>query len=125
MDGIWGGNAVEQTLSRLRALDAQPTPAPDPGGAPRTLADLYREHRTRMVRLAVLLVDDPNTAEDVVQDAFLGLYNAGQILNNGVGHAPMERRADVLTPQGVRLRYVQCPQAPFNNSDEQNVCAGK
>ena len=25
---------------------------------------------------------------------------------------------------GGQLRYVQCPQAPFNNSDEQNVCAG-
>ena len=74
MDGGWGGGAVEQTLSRLRALDAQPTPAPEPGAAPRTLADLYREHRTRMVRLAVLLVDDPNTAEDVVQEAFTGLH---------------------------------------------------
>ena len=36
--------------------------------------DLYREHRTRMVRLASLLVDDPNTAEDVVQEAFAGLH---------------------------------------------------
>ncbi len=74
MDGASAGNAVEHTLSRLRALDAYPTPAPEPGGGPRTLADLYREHRTRMVRLAVLLVDDPNTAEDVVQEAFTGLH---------------------------------------------------
>ena len=28
----------------------------------------------RMVRLAVLLVDDPSTAEDVVQEAFTGLH---------------------------------------------------
>jgi hypothetical protein len=34
-------------------------------------------------------------------------------------------RADRLSPQGTRLRYVQCPQAPFLGSDEQNVCAGK
>jgi hypothetical protein len=33
-------------------------------------------------------------------------------------------RSDTLTPMGVRLRYVQCPQAPFNGSDEQNACAG-
>ena len=57
--------------------------------------------------------------------AFLGLANAAPLLDNGVGHAPAERRADTLTPQGVRLRYVQCPQAPFNDSSEQNVCAGK
>ena len=68
-----GEYTVEQTLSRLRALDARPVPTPDPG-APRNLADLYRDHRMRLVRLAILLVDDPLTAEDVVQEAFTGLH---------------------------------------------------
>jgi RNA polymerase sigma-70 factor (sigma-E family) len=72
MGGDVGENAVEQTLSRLRALDARPVPVP--AAAPLTLADLYRDHRMRMVRLAGLLVDDPNTAEDVVQEAFAGLH---------------------------------------------------
>jgi RNA polymerase sigma factor (sigma-70 family) len=36
--------------------------------------DLYREHAVGLVRLAVLLVGDQATAEDVVQDAFIGLY---------------------------------------------------
>ena len=73
-------SAVEQTLSRLRALDARgPSVAPPPPDAPvpaepRNLADLYRDHRMRMVRLAVLLVDEPGTAEDVVQEAFTGLH---------------------------------------------------
>ena len=72
-------SAVEQTLSRLRALDARgpavAPPRPDAAPAePRNLADLYRDHRMRMVRLAVLLVDDPSTAEDVVQEAFAGLH---------------------------------------------------
>src|SRR3978361_15695 len=61
--------AVEQTLSRLRALDTRgPTGGPPAStqAEPRNLADLYRDHRMRMVRLAVLLVDDPSTAEDVV-----------------------------------------------------------
>jgi RNA polymerase sigma-70 factor (sigma-E family) len=62
---------VEQTLTRLRRIDTRPAPAP---GAPRTLADLYRDHRAKMVRLALLLVDDPGTAEDVVQEAFTGLH---------------------------------------------------
>jgi RNA polymerase sigma-70 factor (sigma-E family) len=68
-----GGNAVEATLSRLRRLDARPEHA-QPPGAPLTISDLYRDHRMRMVRLAVLLVDDPSTAEDVVQEAFAGLH---------------------------------------------------
>lgn len=69
-----GESAVEQTLSRLRVLDARGPVEPPPSTEPRTLADLYRDHRMRMVRLAVLLVDDPNTAEDVVQEAFTGLH---------------------------------------------------
>ena len=55
--------------------------------------------------------------------AFLGLHNAGQLLGT-VGNAPRFMRADRLTPFGTRLRYVQCPQAPFINSTAQNVCAG-
>jgi RNA polymerase sigma-70 factor (sigma-E family) len=37
------------------------------------LIDLYRAQRLPLLRLAVLLTDDPGTAEDVVQDAFLAL----------------------------------------------------
>ena len=58
--------------------------------------------------------------------AFLGLSDAGRELNTGIGNAPRDRRADIVEPRGLgtRLRYVQCPQAPFNDSTEQNVCAG-
>jgi RNA polymerase sigma-70 factor (sigma-E family) len=35
---------------------------------------LYAAHRLALVRLAVLLVDDLPLAEDLVQDAFLGLH---------------------------------------------------
>jgi len=97
-----GESAVERTLGSLRAIDAVapsdasvahpsappvgPPPPPhgsggpalatqyEPAPAPRTLEDLYRDHRMRFVRLAVLLVDDPATAEDVVQEAFTGLH---------------------------------------------------
>jgi hypothetical protein len=54
--------------------------------------------------------------------AYLGLSNAAARLANGLGHAPAAMRADQLVPHGTRLRYVQCPQAPFNGSTEQNVC---
>jgi uncharacterized protein GlcG (DUF336 family) len=56
--------------------------------------------------------------------AFLGLANASTALNGAVGNAPVSRRADTLTPQGGRLKYVECPQAPFNNSTAEDVCAG-
>ncbi|THD37676.1 MAG: hypothetical protein E7773_01415 [Sphingomonas sp.] len=56
--------------------------------------------------------------------AFLGLYNAGLEVGS-IGEAPAAIRADQLTPQGVRLRYVNCPVAPFLDTSEQNVCNGK
>jgi len=57
--------------------------------------------------------------------SFLGLYNAGIALGGAVGNAPPAMRADNLAPQGVHLRYVQCPQAPFLDSKADNVCDGK
>ncbi len=58
--------------------------------------------------------------------SFYGLHNAGVVLNTNIGNAPKPIRADNLVPQGLgtRLRYVQCPVAPFINGSEQNVCEG-
>lgn len=50
-----------------RTLVAAPPPAVT------SLAELYAAHRMALVRLAVLLVDDVASAEDVVQDAFAAL----------------------------------------------------
>ncbi|RIJ78088.1 SigE family RNA polymerase sigma factor [Nakamurella silvestris] len=70
-------SSVEQTLSALASLNPVgpvfAEPAADPT-APQTIDDIYRSHRMSMVRLAILLVDDIASAEDVVQDAFTGLY---------------------------------------------------
>jgi RNA polymerase sigma-70 factor (sigma-E family) len=67
-------HSVEQTLTRLRAIDTPVAPGQPAQEAPLTLEDLYRTHRMRLVRLALLLVDEPATAEDVVQEAFTGLH---------------------------------------------------
>ena len=67
---------VERTLGTLASLN----PAyvldhtDEPPAAPITIDDIYRTHRMQMVRLAILLVDDISSAEDVVQEAFTGLY---------------------------------------------------
>ncbi|WP_354644487.1 RNA polymerase sigma factor [Kitasatospora camelliae] len=39
-----------------------------------TLTELYHAHRLGLVRMAVLLVDHQDIAEDVVQEAFIALY---------------------------------------------------
>lgn len=59
--------------------------------------------------------------------AFLGAHNGGAKVG-GIGNAPKEIRADtIVVPvgQGVRLRYVNCPFAPFLDTSEQNACEGK
>ena len=54
--------------------------------------------------------------------AYLGVANGSRALGTGLGNAPPAIRADRYAPGGARLRYVQCPQSPFNGSNEQNVC---
>lgn len=65
---------------------------------------------------------DGTDQDDMI--AFLGLAQAGAVLGTGIGNAPPSLRADALPLPVGRLRYVQCPVAPFNDSDAQNVCAG-
>jgi len=59
--------------------------------------------------------------------SFLGLNNGG-VRVGGVGNAPVAMRADqILVDLGdaqVRLRYINCPFAPFLDTSDQNVCAG-
>ncbi|MFT7527325.1 MAG: hypothetical protein ACI9LY_002480 [Arenicella sp.] len=57
--------------------------------------------------------------------SFLGLHNAGLELGGAINNADPAIRADTLSPRGVRLRYVNCPQSPFINSIEASPCVGK
>jgi uncharacterized protein GlcG (DUF336 family) len=79
-----------------------------PGGLP--------VYRSGALIGAVGVSGDGVDQDDMV--AFLGLANSG------LGNAPAAMRADTLSPQGTGLKYVQCPQSPFNGSTEQDVCAG-
>jgi RNA polymerase sigma-70 factor (sigma-E family) len=45
-----------------------------PGSAEDAIDALYREHGIGLIRFALMLTGDQQTAEDVVQDAFLGLH---------------------------------------------------
>ncbi|WP_285711671.1 heme-binding protein [Erythrobacter oryzae] len=60
--------------------------------------------------------------------SFLGLNNGAVRAGGGLGNAPAAIRSDRIVVQvgsrQVRLRYVNCPFAPFIGSSEQNVCQG-
>lgn len=68
------GNSDEPTLIRR----AGPVSESADAGVER----LYRSHRLQMVRLALLLVDDRETAEDLAQDAFAALHRRWRSLDN-------------------------------------------
>jgi uncharacterized protein GlcG (DUF336 family) len=56
--------------------------------------------------------------------AFLGVRDAAAALGT-IDKAPAGLRSDTLTPAGSRLRYVNCPQAPFLGSSTQEACGGQ
>ncbi len=68
------------------------SPAVADGATPGSLvSDLFQEHALSLVRLAVLLTGDRASAEDVVQDAFLGLQRALPRLRGTEGALPYLR----------------------------------
>jgi uncharacterized protein GlcG (DUF336 family) len=130
------------TLLAVAPTEANPVPLPDPAAGTCTVlgTPATAEASTRLpngiqifpgsvpiYREGVLVGGIGVSGDGIDQDdmvSFLGLHNAGIALGT-INNAPPDIRADQLTPQGVRLRYVQCPQSPFLGSNEQNVCGGK
>lgn len=65
--------------------------------------ELYVTQRLPMIRLATLLVDDIGTAEDVVQDAFIGLTRVAPRLQD-MSHASAYLRTSVVNGARSALR---------------------
>jgi uncharacterized protein GlcG (DUF336 family) len=117
------GDTSEGCAGRLPAGAA--TAAPDPGlRRLRNGAQIFPGgvpiYRGSQLVGAIGVSGDGVDQDDMI--AYLGLANAAQSSGGTFGNAPSSMRADTLTPLGTRLRYVQCPQSPFNGSSEQNVC---
>jgi RNA polymerase sigma factor (sigma-70 family) len=66
---------VAQSL-RSHPSAAGPEAAGPAEDSEQLIASLYQSHALAMVRTALLLLGDTTAAEDVVQDAFIGLYRA-------------------------------------------------
>lgn len=68
------------------------------------LNELYRAHRLGLVRLAVLLVDDRASAEDVVQDAFVAFHQRSDRLREPEAALGYLRTCVVNGARGVLRR---------------------
>jgi RNA polymerase sigma-70 factor (sigma-E family) len=98
-------------------------PAADPaGGAEAGVGALYRAQAVGLIRLAYLMLGDRAAAEDVVQDAFCGLYrNWGRLADPG-GALPYVRSSvlngcrSVLRRRALGLR-VTMYQPPAGSAE--------
>jgi RNA polymerase sigma-70 factor (sigma-E family) len=79
----------------LRWPDADPpAPAPRAPGSPQAAVDsLYRAQAVGLIRLAYIMLGDRGEAQDVVQDAFCGLYRHWDRLANQDGALSYVRRS--------------------------------
>lgn len=131
-----GANIFEHVFFTLGANPDTPrgcTPVPDsPSGAPRIANGIQIFPGSVPIFRGDTLVGGIGVSGDGIdQDdmvSFLGLHNAGVRLGNGIGNAPKAIRADRIEVQTggttTRLRYVNCPFAPFLDDPAQNVCEG-
>jgi RNA polymerase sigma-70 factor (sigma-E family) len=75
--------------------DAGLAPIPGHGDADRALAAMYGDHYRCLVRLALLLVQDLTTAEDVVQDSFVAMHTTWHRLQDSDNAVAYLRRSVV------------------------------
>ena len=66
----------------------------------RRIADLHRDHYAELVRLACLLVDDRGSGEEIVQEAFVRVYQAWARVEQPLVYL----RSTVLTLARSRMR---------------------
>jgi RNA polymerase sigma-70 factor (sigma-E family) len=86
------------------AVSSWPLPATLGPDADRAATELYSVHYKALVRLAAMLVRDVPTAEEVVQDAFVGMRDAWDRLGNAETALAYLRQAVVNRARSV-LRH--------------------
>jgi RNA polymerase sigma-70 factor (sigma-E family) len=82
---------------------------------------LYQEHAVTLVRMAKLLLRDQESAEDAVQDAFLGLYRALDRLTDHDDLMPYLRAAVINRCRSVLRTRRRAMQRPVQH--EPDVCS--
>ena len=102
----------------------EPGSVDEPGvGGFEELAALYQEQYRPMVRLACLLVDRQESAEEIVQDAFVRLHASLDRIEDPSRQVSylrsivMNLARDRLRHRGVVRRYVLRPETPGSGAD--------
>jgi RNA polymerase sigma-70 factor (sigma-E family) len=91
------------------AVTRSPDEQGDTADAAQAVTALYREHALGLTRLAFLVLGDRPAAEDVVQDAFCGLYRAWDRLPD---HGNVQGYLRVSVLNGCRSALRRARRAP-------------
>ena len=117
-NGVTRPTHVTQTLTAT-ALVPEVRPAPSAWDADRVVTEIYHGEYRSLVRLAVLLVHDVPTAEEVVQDAFEAMHGAWRRLRDSEKALSYLRQSVVNKSRSVlRHRTVVDKNAPKPAPDE-------
>jgi RNA polymerase sigma-70 factor (sigma-E family) len=115
---------VAETLA-ASALVSEVRPASSVWDADRVVTEIYHGEYKSLVRLAVLLVHDVPTAEEVVQDAFVAMHTAWRRLRDNEKALSYLRQAVVNKSRSVlRHRTVVDKNAPKPAPDEPSAEQG-
>jgi RNA polymerase sigma-70 factor (sigma-E family) len=101
-----------------REAASRPEPAPQAGSAEQAVTELYQAHALGMIRLAHIMLGDRQSAEDVVQDAFCGLYRRWSGLAD-TASAVHYVRSSVLNSCRSALRRRRSSQAGYRKLGQQ------
>jgi RNA polymerase sigma-70 factor (sigma-E family) len=103
---------LTESAAAMRAA-RPPGPARTEVAAERAVTELYEAHALGMIRLAHIMLGDQQSAEDVVQDAFTGLYRRWSGLSDP-GSAVHYVRSAVLNGCRSALRRRTSAQASLD-----------
>lgn len=122
--GFVGGAAAQDSEGQCSSLPPAPTGRRRLANGMQIFPGSVPVYRGNRLVGAIGVSGDGIDQDDMI--AFLGAHNGGTRAG-GIGNAPKDMRADTIVVNvgaGVRLRYVNCPFAPFLDTADQNVCEG-
>ena len=121
-EALAAGALLPELVVVAEAFTSQPRPASAAWDASDVVTELYMGHYNQLVRLAVMLVHDVQTAEEVVQDAFEAMHLAWRRLRDTEKALSYLRQSIVNKSRSVlRHRKVVEMHAPKPAPDEQSA----
>ncbi len=116
------GPLLPEAMDVAEAFNTQARPASAVWDASDVVTEIYMAHYNQLVRLAVMLVHDVQTAEEVVQDAFEAMHLAWRRLRDSEKALSYLRQSIVNKSRSVlRHRKVVELHAPKPAPDEQSA----